>query len=119
MSYGCYSPRPALDVWAFGLLLLSLAGGKRPIDHIAAMAKTAELEEQKDEYDSNEEDDSDDEDEPDMDLQYLANLMASGVSYADQVGLLDISISRFVSSWSVDIAGCFPVCTGLVCAKPA
>ena len=30
---GCYSPHPAQDVWAFGLLLLRTIGGNTPKEH--------------------------------------------------------------------------------------
>lgn len=40
---GRYQPKPAHDVWAFGLLLLQLLGGKRPKVHTEAIRKVASM----------------------------------------------------------------------------
>lgn len=39
LSNGWYNPSPGQDVWAYGLLLLRIIGGRRPRQHIRAVRK--------------------------------------------------------------------------------
>lgn len=79
MSSGQYTVAPPQDIWALGLLLNKASGGQPPLEHLEAIRQTHVNQDFKAAVNL-------EEDQRDLvDLQYLANLLTSGGSYATHV----------------------------------
>ena len=78
LQTGQYIPRSAQDMWSFGLVMLEVLGGQRPLEHTNLLLSSqfqAEVEATG---------------RSKTQLEYLAKLPLEDVPYADQVGMCNI-----------------------------
>ena len=86
MSSGHYTVAPPQDIWALGLLLNKASGGQPPLEHLEAIRQTQVNQDFKAAVHL-------EEDQRDLeDLQYLANLLTSGGSYATNVSACCVQV---------------------------